>query len=147
MDITIKWTDTLGPSLHRTLKELFTLITLITSRLDDCKCHNDDWSRPMYKEAQTVQKAAARLLTGQKRSCTGLLTLASCLFQDPVQNFITCFYASQKLGTTLLMWTVKASYPSESTTNQLLLDVSRSRLKYRGDGALSVAPPSDLRTA
>ena len=121
---------------------------LISSRLDYCNALYVGVSQSSLSGLQLVQNAAARLLTNTNRR----------EHITPVLNSLHWLPVQYRIDFKLLMFVFKAlnglapSYLSELLTvrepggalrssNQLLLEVPRSKYKHRGDRAFSVAAP------
>ena len=121
---------------------------LISSRLDYCNALYVGVSQTSLSRLQLVQNAAARLLTNTNRR----------MHITPVLNSLHWLPVLYRIDFKLLMFVFKAlnglapSYLSElltvrnpsralRSTNQLLLEVPRSKYKHWGDRAFSVAAP------
>ena len=121
---------------------------LISSRLDYCNALYVGASQSSLSRLQLVQNAAARLLTSTKRRehinpvlCT--LHWLPVHYRIDFKLLMFVFKALNGLAPSYLseLLTVRAPGRALRSSNKLLLEVPRSRLKHWGDRAFSVAAP------
>lgn len=118
----------------------------VTSCLDYCISLYVGLDQSSHHCLQAVQNIAACLLIGEKRRDHITPVLASLLwvpvcFRIQFKISLLVFKSLNWTGPLYLSELLKPRTPSRAlrSTNQLLLDIPRSRLKNRGDRAFSVA--------
>lgn len=118
----------------------------VTSRLEYCNCIYVGLDHSSLLHLQVVQNAAAWLLTGSKKYqlitpvLKSLLWLPVC-FCISLNILLLTFKILNGLASSYLTDLLHTHTPPRTlrSTNQLPLDVSRSKLKHRGDRAFAVA--------
>uniref|UniRef100_A0A8C1UC21 Reverse transcriptase domain-containing protein n=1 Tax=Cyprinus carpio TaxID=7962 RepID=A0A8C1UC21_CYPCA len=132
----------------------------ISSRLDYCNALYVGISQSSLRRLQLVQNAAARLLTNtcKREHITPILSSLHWLpvsFRVDFKILLFVFKALNGLAPPYIteMLTLRQSNRALRSTNQLLLEVPRTRYRLWGDRAFSVAGPSlwnklpaDIRT-
>ncbi len=136
------------PCLPR--KEFESVIhVFITSRLDYCNSLYVGLDQSSLQCLQLVQNAAARLLTGTKKyeHITPVLASLHWLpvrFRIEFKILLIVFKILHGLAPAYLSEHLHVHTPVRAlrSSNQVLLDVPRARLKNKGDRAFSVVAPN-----
>ena len=121
---------------------------LISSRLDYCNALYVSVNQSSLSRLQLVQNAAARLLTNTNRRVHITPVLNSLywlpvLYRSDFQLLMFVFKALNSIAPSYLSDLLTVCNPGRAlrSTNQLLLEVPRSKCKHWGDRAFSVAIP------
>ena len=130
-------------------KDLETVIhAFISSRVDYCNSLYLGICQSSLSRLQLVQNAAARLLTGTKKreSITPVLASLHWLpvkYRVEFKVLLFVFKALHNLAPSYIsdLLHLRSTPRVLRSSNQLCLDVPRSRLKFKGDRAFSVAAP------
>uniref|UniRef100_A0AAZ1XBQ8 Reverse transcriptase domain-containing protein n=1 Tax=Oreochromis aureus TaxID=47969 RepID=A0AAZ1XBQ8_OREAU len=131
---------------HEDLEKL--IHAFVTSRLDYCNSLYYGLPSSLLLRLQTVQNAAAHLLTGTRKFCPITPVLASLhwlpiRYRIQFKILLLTFKTINKLAPSYLSELLKPHTPARtlrSATQQLLIQ-PRSRLKSRGDRAFALAAP------
>ncbi|XP_039882719.1 uncharacterized protein LOC120730393 [Simochromis diagramma] len=131
---------------HEDLEKL--IHAFVTSRLDYCNSLYYGLPSSLLLRLQTVQNAAARLLTGTRKFFP-ITPVPASLHWLPIKYriqfkiLLLTFKTINKLAPSYLSELLKSHTPARTlrSATQLLLTQPRSRLKSRGDRAFALAAP------
>ncbi len=120
----------------------------ITSRLDYCNSLYVGLDQPSLQRLQLVQKAAARLLTGTKNyehitPVLPSLHWLSVRFRIEFKILLIVFFILHGLAPAYLSELLNVNTPVKAlrSSNHVLLDVLRARLKNKGDIVMHFGQP------